>query len=92
MQDLDSAPFGMVSLETTLAMVITYLIQPGKLTWPQAIAKLSTNPAKILGIQATPLGRIGGAALTIKMAQSELTWPLEELYDPWWHSIARAMR
>ena len=51
MRELDQAPFGMSSLETTLGLVITRLVEPGLLTWSQAIAKLSTNPAKILGLQ-----------------------------------------
>ena len=48
MQVLDAAPFGMVSLETTLGMVGTKLVKPGYLDWTEVIRKLSTNPAKIL--------------------------------------------
>ncbi len=61
MQDLDLAPFGVVGLETTLGIVITKLIEPGHLTWLQAIEKLSTNPAKILGLEAGTL-KIGAPA------------------------------
>lgn len=50
MQDIDLAPFGMVSLETTLSLVITHLIRPGHLDWPSALAKLSTNPARTLSL------------------------------------------
>ena len=50
MQELDLAPFGMVSLETTLSLVITHLINPGHLDWPSALAKLTVNPARLLGI------------------------------------------
>jgi dihydroorotase len=50
MQDIDLAPFGMVSLETTLSLVITHLIRPGHLDWPAALAKLSTNPARTLSL------------------------------------------
>lgn len=50
MRELDQAPFGMINLETTLALVITRLIEPGHITWSQAIAKLSTNPGRILGL------------------------------------------
>ncbi|MDX1945634.1 MAG: dihydroorotase [Pirellulaceae bacterium] len=58
MQELDLAPFGMVSLETTLALVITKLIEPGHLDWPTALAKLTANPAHILGLRKGTL-RIG---------------------------------
>ncbi|NND98226.1 MAG: dihydroorotase [Pirellulaceae bacterium] len=50
MNDLDLAPFGISSLETTLATVITYLVQPGIIDWPTAIDRLSTAPARIAGV------------------------------------------
>jgi dihydroorotase len=50
MQELDLAPFGMSSLETTLALTITRLIETGRLDWRQALAKLTVNPARILGL------------------------------------------
>ncbi len=46
--ELDLAPFGINSLETSLALVVTHLIEAGHLTWLKAIEKLSTNPAHIL--------------------------------------------
>ncbi len=61
MRELDQAPFGMINLETTLALVIMKLIEPGHISWPQAIAKLSTNPAKVLGLSKGTL-RIGADA------------------------------
>jgi dihydroorotase len=45
-----SASFGVVGLETTLSIVVTELIEPGVLTWAQAVALLSTNPARVLGL------------------------------------------
>lgn len=50
MQELDLAPFGMVSLETTLGLVVTKLIEPGHLDWPSALAKLTMNPARVLNL------------------------------------------
>lgn len=50
MQELDAAPFGMVSLETTLSSVITHLIRPKILDWPTALRKLSYQPAQLLGL------------------------------------------
>jgi dihydroorotase len=61
MQELDLAPFGMSALETTLALTITKLIEPGKLDWPTAIKKLSLNPARVLGLKKGTL-RIGADA------------------------------
>ncbi len=48
--------------------------------------------ARILGVQAMRLGTIGGAKLALKTATAEFSWPINELHDLWWNSIARAMR
>jgi phosphoribosylformylglycinamidine synthase subunit PurL len=48
--------------------------------------------AKILGINATRLGTVGGVELQVKTASAELKWDLGELHDLWWNSIARAMK
>jgi len=44
------APFGVIGLETALSVVLKTLVQSGVLTLKEAIAKLSLNPARILGI------------------------------------------
>ena len=61
MQELDRVPFGVSTLDTSLAQVITYLIRPGKLDWPRAIECLSSAPREVLGIGGGKL-EIGGAA------------------------------
>jgi len=48
--EFDRAEFGVIGLETELAVSITYLVQPGLLSWTELVKKLSWNPAKILGI------------------------------------------
>lgn len=55
MQELDLAPFGMTSLDTALAQVITNLVLPQKLSWSRIIECMSTAPARILGIDAGSL-------------------------------------
>ncbi|MBO8136557.1 MAG: dihydroorotase [Desulfotomaculum sp.] len=49
------APFGLVGLETAVGLVFTELVETGVLTVPQAIAKLTINPARVL---AVPGGRL----------------------------------
>ena len=44
------APFGIVGLETELGLFIKLLIEPGVLDWPQMLAKLTINPARLLGL------------------------------------------
>jgi phosphoribosylformylglycinamidine synthase len=48
--------------------------------------------AKILGIPALKLGTVGGETLSVKTAGQEFSWPVRELHDAWWNSIARTMR
>jgi dihydroorotase len=65
MQELDQAPFGVVGLETALGLVITKLIEPGHLDWPTALAKMTVNPARILGIDKGTLAIGADADVTI---------------------------
>lgn len=44
------------------------------------------------GLPMTRLGTVGGTALTVQCREQRFTWPLAELHDPWWNSIARAMQ
>ncbi len=45
-QEWAQAPPGMLGLETALALTLTELVEPGVLTLVQAVAALSTNPAR----------------------------------------------
>jgi len=48
--------------------------------------------AKILGIPAAVIGKVGGTALQIKHGEQTFSAKLAELHDGWWNSIARAMK
>ena len=47
--------------------------------------------ARLMGVPAIQIGKVGGDKLTVKTASGEFSAPLTELHDPWWNSIARAM-
>jgi dihydroorotase len=47
---LESAPFGMVGLETSVGLAFTYLVHTGKMTAEEVIAKMTINPAKIMNL------------------------------------------
>lgn len=49
-QTFDKAPFGIVGLETAVALTVSGLVETGYLTPMQMAEKMSYNPAKILGI------------------------------------------
>ncbi len=56
-----AAPFGVIGLETSLALTITELVEPGLITLERAIALLTTGGANIIGLPAGVL-REGGPA------------------------------
>jgi phosphoribosylformylglycinamidine synthase len=47
--------------------------------------------AKLMGVPAVQIGKVGGDKLMVKTAGGEFSAPLTELHDAWWNSIARAM-
>jgi dihydroorotase len=72
MRELDQAPFGIVGLETALGLVVTRLIEPGHLDWPTALAKMTINPARILGINKGTLAI--GADADITVIDPDVRW------------------
>jgi dihydroorotase len=75
MRELDQAPFGILGLETALGLVVTRLIEPGHLTWPQAIEKMTINPAKVLGI---PKGTLAiGADADVTIIDPNVSWTVD---------------
>ena len=46
----DQAPFGIIGLETSLGLTIAELVAPGIISLPQMVEKMSTAPARIVGL------------------------------------------
>jgi len=63
--EYDKAAFGIVGLETSVALGITSLVEKGYLTPMQLIEKMSTNPARVLGIDKGTLQEGKIADITI---------------------------
>lgn len=72
MQELDAVPFGVTSLDTCLALAITHLISTGKLDWPRAIDCFSTQPARMLSIDAGTLAI--GAPADVVAIDPQVSW------------------
>ncbi len=70
------APNGLIGLETAVGLVFTKLVQPGILTVPQAVAKLSWHPRQVLGLPGGNLQPGTVADITI------LDPNLSEVVDP----------
>jgi len=77
----EKAPNGIVGLETSLALGITELVEKGILTLPELIEKMSTTPARLLGL---PRGRLevgAEADLVLFSAAEEWTVDPEKLHS-----------
>lgn len=74
--EFDAAAFGLVGLETAVGLVFTELVATGVLDIPAVAAKMSLNPARILGL---PAGVIEpGAVADLTVIDPEAT----EIVDP----------
>jgi dihydroorotase len=73
MRELDQAPNGIIGLETLVPICVMSLIEPGHLTWPQLIEKLTVNPARVLGIDRGTLKPDAKADVTIIDPKAEWT-------------------
>jgi len=74
--EFDYAPSGMIGLETAVGLVTTELINNGVLTWPEAVAKLSINPAMILGIPGGTFET--GAPADFTIIDPNLKWVVDK--------------
>jgi len=73
--EFDQAPPGMIGLETTFALVMTYLVKPGHLSLPGALSLITHKPADTLGI---PGGRLKkGEAADLVLFDAEETWEVK---------------
>jgi dihydroorotase len=72
-RELDQAPFGIIGLETLLPICVLALIEPGHLTWPRLIQKLTLNPGNILGIERGTLRPEADADVTVIDPKAEWT-------------------
>jgi dihydroorotase len=73
---LSEAAFGVTGLETALGLTLTRLVHPRKISLWQAVALLSTNPARVIPhLARAGLGRLqtGGPA-DITIFDPRLTW------------------
>ncbi len=67
------APFGIVGLETALALTITGLVEPGVISIERAVGLMTAAPASILNLPAGALREGGPADVTIFDAKAEWT-------------------
>jgi len=67
------APFGIIGLETSLALVITGLVGPGVVSLERAVALMTRAPASILNLPVGALREGGPADVTVFDPKAEWT-------------------
>ncbi len=72
---MEQAPNGILGLETFLPLCIKGLIEPGILTWPELIAKMTLNPARVLGIDRGTLSP--GAVADVTIIDPDAEWTID---------------
>lgn len=73
---MKTAPFGIVGLETAFCLGVTELVEKGYLTRLGLVEKMSTNPAKVLGIDRGTLRT--GAVADIVIADFDREWVIDK--------------
>jgi len=72
-REFDQCPNGILGVETFLPLCVTHLIEPGHLTWPALIEKVTINPARVLSIDRGTLKPGAHADVTIIDPKAEWT-------------------
>jgi dihydroorotase len=75
-RELDQAPNGILGLETFLPLCVTHLIEPGHLTWPRMLAKMTCNPAAVLGIDRGTLQQ--GRPADVTIIDPKVKWTIDK--------------
>ena len=76
-RELDQAPFGIIGLETALALMITKFVNTGVLTWETLIDRMSCAPAEILQMPNKGNLKIGSDA-DITVIDPNYKWTVTE--------------
>lgn len=73
---IQQAPFGVVGLETMLGLTLTELVEPGHLSFAEAVRKLSANPARRLGLAGRD-SLVEGSVADITVIDREASWTVD---------------
>ena len=75
--EFDAAPFGILGLETSFPLVYTTLVKEGVLTLSQAIAKMTVEAARVLGLPEGTGTLKPGAEADIAVLDLETVWTID---------------
>lgn len=72
MQEFDRCPFGVIGLETALAVALDRLVHPGRISMLRMVELFTTGPARVFGLDC---GRLEpGTAADVTIFDPELEW------------------
>ena len=74
--EFDKAPFGIVGLETALALYAKALVEPGHLTWSQLIEKMTSVPARLMNIAGKGALAVGASA-DVTVFDPKVAWTID---------------
>lgn len=80
-KDITQAPSGIIGLETSLALCLTHLVEPGYMNHAKLMEKMSYNPAKLYHLEDMR-GHISvGAAADLVIYDPKQTWTVGEQFE-----------
>lgn len=75
-REFELAPFGMTGLETSLGVVLTYLVDPGHIDYNQLVELMAIKPREILRLDQVTLQK--GSVADITVFDPECRWTVEK--------------
>jgi dihydroorotase len=81
MQEFEKCPFGILGLETAIAVALEELVHPGKIGLMRLVELFTTGPEKILRLGRGGLGRGTPADVTIFSTDREWTYDVNKSFS-----------
>ena len=75
-REFELAPFGMIGIEGSLALVLTNLVKTGKITYQRMVELMSIAPRRILGVDEVKIE--AGSLADITVFDPEIRWTIGE--------------
>lgn len=75
-REFELAPFGVIGLETSLALINTNLVKTGKMGYGRMVELMSSKPREILGLE--PVSIAAGSLADITVFDADAAWTVSE--------------
>ena len=76
--DFETAPFGIVGLDCALGLYAKALVDSGHIDWTRLIALLTIEPARLVGLDQTGIGRLEiGLPADLTVIDPEMPWTID---------------